>query len=79
MSDGADFYVEDNAYFDLMRKRGYRINVYQTAFLRLCGEETGEDVASCSTYGTEAIDVIEGSSLPIKNELRIIFGVYSRL
>lgn len=73
------FRVTGNAYFDLMRSRGYEINVYQTAYFQLCGDDTDTDVATCVTYGTEAITSIKDSPLSLGSKVRTIFGVYARL
>lgn len=73
------FFVTKNAYFDLMRKRGYELHVYQTRFLEYCGEKTRSDFATCFTYGLEVLSSIERSGMPFDDKLRIIFGVYTRL
>jgi hypothetical protein len=73
------YYLKTNAYFDLMRSRGYQIHVYQTNYFEICGDNSDEDVSTCFTYGTEAITSIEGSDLPISRKIQTIFGVYTRL
>lgn len=73
------YYLKSNEYFDLMRKRGYQIHVYQTRYFELCGDNSDEEFCTCFTYDTEGLQAIEGSALSIGSKIQTIFGVYARL
>jgi hypothetical protein len=77
---GLGFVLEKNAYFDLMRDRGYQIHVYQSEFTEYCGVDApGPETASCFTQSVGAVSLIQDSGMPIVDKVRIIFGVFSRL
>ena len=78
-SDNGKFFMKKNRYFELMRKRGYQIHVYQSDYLNFCDDASDVDIASCYTYELEAIQSIVDSPISLIGKTRILFGVYSRL
>ena len=71
-------------YFEEMRRRGYRINVYQTDHVNFCTDENGQqlkEVAACLTYPIEKISSIGETALPMTTvaKSQLIFGMYMRL
>ncbi|MEE8476563.1 MAG: sulfatase-like hydrolase/transferase [Myxococcota bacterium] len=75
---GTGFALTNNAYFDLMTKRGYQIHVYQTDYLDFCRSE-GANIASCFTYHLESIKSIEDAPLGISEKIRVVLSMYARL
>jgi len=78
-TDNGKFYVKENRYFELMKRRGYQIHVYQSDYLDFCGREGSAAVSSCYTYELESIQSIVGSPISLAGKTRILLGVYSRL
>lgn len=70
--------LEHNAYFDALRRRGYRIHVIQSDYLDFCGSGEPTAVDSCFTYSLETADVLRRTSLSSANKLRALLGIYAR-
>ena len=78
-SDDGKFYVKANRYFELMKRRGYQIHVYQSDYLNYCSQAAGVAISSCYTYELESIQSIVDSPISLAGKTRILLGVYSRL
>ena len=75
---GTGFTLTNNAYFDLMTKRGYQIHVYQTDYLDFCQSESA-NIASCFTSHVESIKSIEDAPLGIAEKIRVVLSKYLSL
>ncbi len=63
-----------NRYFELLQQQGYRIRVYQPAFLRYC--QSAVPIDRCITYSSWMARVIAGSSIPAyKKSIYIAVGL----
>ncbi|EQA99313.1 hypothetical protein L288_19985 [Sphingobium quisquiliarum P25] len=61
--------VEKVAYFDALGQRGYRVKVYQSEYLNLCGPSP---VTDCLTYQSQNIGPVATSSLSTGSRAQII-------
>jgi len=71
--------VTRNAWFRILRKRGYQIRVFQTDHLDLCHPEDGEPIRDCTTYALESIKAIETSGLDRPDRTRALLGSFGQL
>ncbi|HWV11963.1 MAG TPA: hypothetical protein VN110_01575 [Sphingobium sp.] len=61
--------VKKIAYFDLLGRNGYRVKVYQSEYLNLCGPTP---VVDCMTYQSQNIGPVSKSSLSAGSRAEII-------
>lgn len=61
--------VEKTAYFDLLARRGYRVKVYQSEFLNMCGSPS---VTQCLTYQSQDLGAVAATSLSTGSKVSII-------
>src|SRR5690606_8009235 len=61
--------LKHNAYFDSLRKRGYRISVLQSDFLDYCGNAK---IANCETYGHSNLALLSQAPIPVSQRAKLI-------
>lgn len=61
-------------YFEQLAARGYAIDVYQADHLDVC--HSSVPVASCLTYASAKLGVLESTTLPWAARARVILGAY---
>jgi hypothetical protein len=66
-----EYHMVRNDYFATMRRRGYRLRVYQTDFLDLCPGQSIEP-GRCHTYRASSAGVLERVELPTSAKLRVL-------
>lgn len=66
--------VKNIAYFDLLAGRGYRLKVYQSEYLDLCGPK---GVSDCLTYQSQNIGPVASSSLSTGSRAEIILRKFT--
>jgi len=69
------FNLKQNGFFELIRNKGYRINVYQPNYLNVCPSDE-ETVAKCYTYSYLGLDETQTLPLTIIQRVRVIASVY---
>lgn len=61
-----------NAYFSLLRRKGYRLHVYQSEYINYCA---GQEVATCIAYSPQNLSSLAtASSLSAPDKARLILG-----
>jgi hypothetical protein len=68
--------IAENAYFEALARRGYRIRVYQPDYIDYCG--TSPAVASCFTYPLESMAVLEDAPLATGEKSKLILAMFAR-
>ncbi len=71
--------VTQNAYFEEMSRRGYRIHVFQTDYLDFCRSAGEIELASCVTYTLESVKALEPTQLATADKARTIAGMFVQL
>ncbi|MFT5487777.1 MAG: hypothetical protein ACI9JL_001241 [Paracoccaceae bacterium] len=69
------FSLNENSYLKTYADKGYRIRVYQSDYLDLCGSE-GVEVAACATYRPDFLAASAIAELPALERVRLVFGMY---
>jgi hypothetical protein len=59
-----------NAWFDELKKRGYAIRIYQSAWLDMCSES--EAVDFCYTYPLFSPNAVQRTAIPMEARLRVL-------
>jgi hypothetical protein len=66
------FTLRKNEWFELLRKRGYAIKVYDTPWFDLCGGYDSEN--ACYTYPLHSPNPLQRSTLSTSERLRFLLG-----
>lgn len=69
------FALNENSYLKAYADKGYRIRVYQSDYLDLC-RSADVAVVSCVTYRPDFLARSAVSDLPLRERIRLIFGMY---
>jgi len=69
----------ENAYFDYLRQRGYRLHVVQSDYMHFLDPMRENGTGSSLTYASETISSLEGVDIPASEKVQFILGSYARL
>ncbi len=72
------FIMKNNAYFEHLHQRGYKINVYQSTYLDFCAE-TPVPLASCFNYRYDGTDWLRTATLSDFRKMSVLLGMYLNL
>lgn len=73
---GEQYSLDENAWFERLGEQGYRIRVYQTDFLRLCGGGA-QAIVRCTTYPGNGIVAARDMDAGISTKAGLLFDNYS--
>jgi hypothetical protein len=68
--------LQHNAYFDFLRKKGYRMHVLQSDYLDYCSNEKIKD---CETYGQASLSMLSRAPISIGQRAQFVAIRFSRL
>ncbi|HTK28965.1 MAG TPA: sulfatase-like hydrolase/transferase [Vicinamibacterales bacterium] len=71
-TDGT-FQLTRNAYFERLADLGYTLRVHQPDYIYLCPQRLA---ASCRTYPTRSLDMLQRLNVPVSAKLSIIGGTF---
>ena len=74
-SGGFKWEVPRPAFFEGLRKQGYRVNVYQSDNTNFCANGDGA-VSRCHTYAVTSIKHLEEAPLSLTGKLRVILSIF---
>ncbi len=72
------YVLDENVYFETLRRRGFEIHVHQSTYLDFCSGSP-VDLASCFTYRLDDTDWLRGQALPDADKLAVLLGMYFNL
>ncbi|HEB88450.1 MAG TPA: hypothetical protein ENI85_02675 [Deltaproteobacteria bacterium] len=72
------YVLDENAYFEILRDRGFAIHVHQSTYLDFCSRSP-VPLASCFTYRLDGTDWLRGDALPGREKLAVLLGMYLNL
>jgi hypothetical protein len=67
------FRLTRNAYFERLVSMGYSIQVHQPDYMYVCPDGVP---ASCRTYATRSLDVLNGLEVPLDTKVRVLGGTF---
>lgn len=74
---GPGYRVSENAWFDRLSARGYRIKVYQSDYLDFCAGE-GHRIGSCTRYPANGIAVLRNLEAAMMTKIALLFDYFSQ-
>ncbi len=72
------YVLNNNAYFELLHRRHYRIHVYQSTYMDFCAEAP-VTVAFCFTYRHDGTDWLKTAALSDFQKMTVLLGMYFNL
>jgi hypothetical protein len=69
--------LDQNRYFENIRKFGYRINVWESSFLEFCSEQMTE-IDNCSRYSVVDTKILQSYNLSLFDQLTALFSDYTK-
>jgi len=76
--DGEDYIVAQNRYFEILRSRGYQINVYQSSYMDYCMSSPA-DIRKCVTYDFLSITSTSLARLGTAEKAQVVVTMYASL
>lgn len=71
-TNGFNWNLKRNHYFDQLANRGYALHIYQPDYLQMCPNR----VARCNTYSSSGIGVVQETELALRDRVRLIASIY---
>jgi len=72
------YVLKNNAYFELLHQRNYRIHVYQSTYMDFCAEAP-VPLALCFTYRYDGTDWLKSVALGDYQKMTVLLGMYFNL